>query len=380
MGRHKSDWGAETKLSKRLLLASRSPKTLLVCRGEGWEESAKRIVGKVIPERVLARRRAAAQGPKSVAASQQAPTAGNGSVSIDADWVRRGLANCYLHSGLPSLVRPLRERYQLSISRNGQGRGISLGRRTGPSARILYYHRVNDDDDPFFPAMSTALFEQQMRYVSRHYRVVSLADLVDHLNGGPVENVVAITFDDGYRDNYLNAYPILRQYGMPATIFLTTGSIDSREPLWFEQLLQALKETPREFVDLEIDLPRRFWLRTPAERLTANGQIFRWLKALPDADRRLGLTYVLRLLETKGAGERTGKMLTWDDVRLMKQNGMDFGGHTVNHPFLSRTAGEMVAWEVSECKRRIEEELRLPVRHFAYPNGAKRTLAPGTRS
>ena len=93
------------------------------------------------------------------------------------------------------------------------------------------------------------------------------------------------------------------------------------------------------------------------------------MKALPDTDRRLGMEHVLRQLAASTAGERTGKMLSWDDIRFMKQNGMDFGGHTVSHPFLSKMPGDRVAWEVSECKRRIEEEMQAPVKHFAYPNG-----------
>ena len=362
MGRHKTDWGAETKLSKRLLLARPKPTTALFCRGEKWEESAKEAAKKWIPQKLLALRQVKA-APRLTGSKP-----GHDSVS-GADRVRHGLANCYLHSGLPSLIRPLRERYQFSVSGRSRTTVVSINRRTKPSARILYYHRVNDDNDPFFPAITTELFERQMQYISRHYSVVSLADLVRHLNDGPVETVVAITFDDGYRDNYLGAYPILKKYGLPATIFLTTGSIDSSEPMWFEQLLQALKETPREHVDIEIDLPRRLWLRTPAERLAANGQIFNLLKPLPDADRRNGIRHVLAQLQASSDGERTGKMLTWDDVRLMKQNGIDFGGHTVTHPFLSKLQGDQVTWEVSECKRRIEEELQEPVRHFAYPNG-----------
>ena len=62
-------------------------------------------------------------------------------------------------------------------------------------------------------------------------------------------------------------------------------------------------------------------------------------------------------------------MLTWDQVRLMKAGGIDFGGHSVTHPFISRLNHEQVAWEVSECKRRIEKELQAPVDHFAYPSG-----------
>ena len=73
---------------------------------------------------------------------------------------------------------------------------------------------------------------------------------------------VAVTFDDGYRDNYENAFPVLQRYGIPATIFLTTGNIDSKEPLWFERLAGAAKKTAKEFIETEIDLPRRFWFRT----------------------------------------------------------------------------------------------------------------------
>ena len=62
-------------------------------------------------------------------------------------------------------------------------------------------------------------------------------------------------------------------------------------------------------------------------------------------------------------------MLTWDEVRLMSANGITFGGHTVNHPFLSRLTSDGFLWEVSECKRRIEDELQLPADYFAYPNG-----------
>src|SRR5207253_1119998 len=119
---------------------------------------------------------------------------------------------------------------------------------------------------------------------------------LDHLEQGFSGTVVAITFDDGYQDNYLNAFPVLDRYGLPATIFLTTGSLDSREPLWFEQLAQALKKTDRESIDLEIDLPRRFWMRTQAERLDANGKIYEIMRSLSDSERHRGLAQILRQL------------------------------------------------------------------------------------
>ena len=79
-------------------------------------------------------------------------------------------------------------------------------------------------------------------------------------------------------------------------------------------------------------------------------------------------------LSVENDRERQDKMLTWDQVRCMQAGGIDFGGRTVTHPFLSLMAEEKVAWEASECKRRIEEELQLAVFHFAYPNGRKKNF------
>jgi peptidoglycan/xylan/chitin deacetylase (PgdA/CDA1 family) len=287
---------------------------------------------------------------------------------------RKVVANCYFHAGMPALVRRFRDQYRVAIAPGGKWPRFSIERRSEPSARILYYHRVGDGSDPFFPAISTDLFEQEMRFVQRHYRVVSLSELLQTLAGGDTEPVVAITFDDGYQDNYQNAFPVLQRFGLPATIFLTTGSIDSREPLWFEQLALAVKKTVREYVDAA----ERLWLRTPAERLASNGRLFALLRTLPDIKRRTMLAGILSQLAVD-TGELRNQMLTWDQIRLMSGHGITFGGHTVTHPFLSRLTVEQLQWEVGECKRRIESELRLPVEYFAYPNGREEDFNHSTK-
>jgi peptidoglycan/xylan/chitin deacetylase (PgdA/CDA1 family) len=232
----------------------------------------------------------------------------------------------------------------------------------------LYYHAVNDSADPFFPAMAPAVFERQIAYVARNHKVVRLSELLAHLESGVPGNAVAITFDDGYADNYECAFPILRRYGLPATIFLTTGPIDSREPLWFERLAEAVKTTSREFLDMELDVPRRLWMRTVAERLQANDDIYAVMREMPNTARERLLARILCELRAGESGRR-GRMLTWDQIRHMKQHGIEFGGHTVTHPFLSRLTREEAVWEVSLSRRRIEEELQCTVSHFAYPSG-----------
>jgi peptidoglycan/xylan/chitin deacetylase (PgdA/CDA1 family) len=212
--------------------------------------------------------------------------------------------------------------------------------------------------------------------LARHYKVVPMPEVIRHLDDGPSQTVVAVTFDDGYRDNYENAFPILRRYGLPATVFLTTGTIDHDEPIWFEQLALAVKKTSREHIDLEIDIPRRFFLRTGAERLGTNDGIFAALRDLSDVERREWLPRIYEQLGVGDDSERRGKMLTWDQVRTMNAGGIHFGGHTVTHPFLSRLTRDNAFWEASECKRRIEYELQCPVECFAYPNGREQDVGP----
>ena len=150
--------------------------------------------------------------------------------------------------------------------------------------------------------------------------------------------------------------------------------MDSRERPWFEQLSLATKRTTQPFIDLEIDLPRRLPLRNDTERLAAKNLIIALVRELPDTERRKWVADVIARLGTSKDTEDT--MLTWDQIRLMKQRGIDFGGHTVSHPFVSRLAPEDAVREVSECKRRIEEETQAAVEHFAYPNGREGDFEP----
>lgn len=365
VGRHKTDWGAAIKHSKRLLVTSGGWKNTLFARGPVWKQRGKEVFRRFVPEAILSRRRALAVPQAPLAGGDQA----DHRASLQQNWRREIAARLYYYSQLPRIVRPFRDRFQLMIQPTGNGRRIALERRHQSCARILIYHRVNDDQDPFFPAISTDAFERTMRYLSRNYRVLSLGEMLRHLESGSTEMVVAITFDDGYRDNHDNAFPILHRYGLPATIFLATSGMDSGEPLWFEKLALAVKTTSRESIDLEIDIPRRLWLRTEAERLQANGELFEVLRMLPDNARRQYLHEILRLLAAPDDSARRDKMLTWEQVRWLHARGIDFGGHTETHPFISRLTREHLLAEVCGCKRRIEEELQTPADFFAYPNG-----------
>ena len=264
------------------------------------------------------------------------------------------------------------KRYRLSVSPTGRPRFLSW--RDGASRRThLYYHRVNDDRDPFSPPCRWTSSNARCD-MSRRHKVVSLGRLIEHLDSGRPESVVAITFDDGYRDNYDNAIPILERHGLPATVFLSTGSLDTREPLWFEILAGAVKTTSVDHLDFETDLPRRLWLRTAEERLRANGALFALLRRMPDRDRHVQLAAFLRELAAPEAAQRTDMMLTWDQVRVHAA-GISSAGTASSVSEIDR---EQADWGRG-CKRRIEAELQTPVAHFAYPTAAK-GFHPGAKA
>ena len=133
-----------------------------------------------------------------------------------------------------------------SVTNNLMERLYSNKRRASPHFskrfQILGYHKVSADTHPFFEPVHPDLFEQQMQFLKACYRVMSLQELVSRAARGEVpERAVAITFDDGYCDNYDYAFPILKKYQFPAMIFVATGAIGTGHPIWHDRIFDAFR-------------------------------------------------------------------------------------------------------------------------------------------
>lgn len=161
----------------------------------------------------------------------------------------------------------------------------------------------------------------------------------------PPPNTVVVTVDDGYRDFYRVAYPLLRKYRIPATLFAVTGFIDRRCWLWVDRVTWCLGDTDE--------------ARAVKEEL----------KQLPLPERDARLAELEATTGRRVPAEIPGRYepCTWDDLREMAREGLEIGAHTVTHPILARVPDP--AYEILESKRRIEQELQRPALHFAYPNG-----------
>ncbi len=241
--------------------------------------------------------------------------------------------------------------------------------RAGSAFPILVFHRVNDDGDPFFPSLPTSVFAARMEHIVRHYVVLPLDELVVRLAGGCVpSNALALTFDDGYRDTLSHAAPILARHGLPATVFLATGYIGTREMPWYDVLAGAIKTGRRDYVNLPG--ARALPLGSEPERLRALGAALRHLKSLADTDRRRAVARMVADLEGDDVAGQKRVMLTWDEVGALRGLGFSIGAHTVTHPIMARTTPEEAWEEIHGSKTAIERRLGVQVTGFAYPNGA----------
>jgi len=241
------------------------------------------------------------------------------------------------------------------------------------SFRILIYHRVNDYNDPFsIDSVPANDFYDQMRYLSKWYRVLPLDAIYDHIqNGINLPNqCIAITFDDGYSDNYTFAYPILKKYNLPATIFVTAGCVENKEILWFDQVLVAFKKASKKRFASLFD-GKVFDIQDTEKRLRAAHTILEQLKKIP-ADRRndaisdqLGELGVLPNDEQKNHSQ----LLTWAQIEEMANHTISIGSHTMTHQILTTLPPSELQWELEGSRQLIEKQIGQPVAFFAYPNG-----------
>ena len=251
------------------------------------------------------------------------------------------------------------------------------------SVCILSYHRVGRDTEfpTYVPLTTPEDFEQQVLYLLRRYQVISLAQVGQAIREGQgiPRNAAVITFDDGYRDNYLYAYPILKKHGVPATIFLATAHIDDGAPFWWDRVSYAVHTTAVE--EPETERLGTYHLRNTNDRWQAIRTMDVRLKQMLDHEKNLAIEELVKRLGADVPAPMARNMiLTWDEVREMARNGITFGSHTVHHPTLIGLPLEQSRQEIADSKKRIEEKADQPANTFAYPDGREGNISDGIKT
>jgi len=241
-------------------------------------------------------------------------------------------------------------------------------------ALILTYHRFSadlDDDEGKTPARQ---FARQLEYLTAHYDVVPLSRMVERLIARePLPSrLAAVTIDDGYRDAYEVAYPLLRRYGISASLFVVTEFADRRAWIWTDKARFLAQQSPPQRLTMQIhDSELRLELNGATSRRDASERINSIIKRLPDELKeetieRLSLALGVAIPQTP---PEEFSSVTWDQAREMCANGVEIGSHTLTHPILTNVDDERLRRELRDSKARLEEVLGHQVDLFCYPNG-----------
>lgn len=252
---------------------------------------------------------------------------------------------------------------------------VALIERLDPSRpgqlAVLTYHRVDwPDARPYLsPAQLSATpdaFEQQMTYLARHGRVVSVGDVLGMVREGQSlpPRAVLVTFDDGYEDFAEHAWPVMRRLGLPVTLFVPTGYPDHPERgFWWDRLYNALRCTASPQVTTPVGtLP----VSDPAAQRSTFKQLRNYVKSLPHEE---AMAWVEAFCAEVGAEPAPNPVLGWDALRQLAGEGVTLGAHTRTHPLVNRVSVEQARFEASASRDDLVQAIGGALPIFAYPSG-----------
>ncbi len=245
--------------------------------------------------------------------------------------------------------------------------GRSLTNRDG--SFIFFGHRVGESVEGYLGVLRPAWLESQLEYLTRHFEIIGLDTLVSCFENGtrvPPRTAV-LTFDDGFRDTYDVALPLLERFGVRATVFVVTGSLADGQLPW-SQRLGVLFERTQNVEVLHVMLGATpVSLRTPSERRRAYGSVKSTISGYPRRERNRVIEEFTRLLRVEPPRDR---MMTWDHAREAAAAGHTIGAHTFSHALLARVAKQEAEEEMLVSLDQVREQLGIERPHFCFPAGS----------
>ncbi|HVO63589.1 MAG TPA: polysaccharide deacetylase family protein [Terriglobales bacterium] len=262
----------------------------------------------------------------------------------------------------------LKSRVKKLLVESGATRVVSRFAKQGVA--ILMYHSVTDKPEAQEDSLGgighpTQMFRNHMESLAREYHPVNLEEIVRFIQGrgNLPRRSVAITFDDGYADNYEVALPILNRIGIPAAFYVTVACVQKRILPWPARVRYALFTTRKtDWVDPD---GGQWTLRDSTMRRAAFDKACEYCSKKSGAEQDKFVACLESQLET--ALIEGPSMMTWDEVRAVAKQGHIIGSHTMTHPNMAHIDDEALNREFTESKQILERELASPVVHFSYP-------------
>ena len=251
-----------------------------------------------------------------------------------------------------------------------------LARQRGLTA-VLCYHRVLASRQRRKAGMTvdegitSATFEAQIRFMLRHFEPVTPSQALQPGAGRPR---FAVTFDDGYADNFLVAAPILRRLGVPAAFYVVSGYVGSHRRFWWDRLAALLREAPAGRLPFDgllpgADLPAHLPLTTEAERRDATERLGAAMRQRPTTELPAVLDRLAARLQVQERPAEGDALMDWAQLRTLAGQGFEIGAHSADHLNLAQVDAQELERQVAGAKQCIERETGQPVATFAYPYG-----------
>lgn len=253
--------------------------------------------------------------------------------------------------------------------------------RARPGIFIINHHRVGDaasgrfDRDVF--SASADSFDLQVNYCKKHFNIVAGEELEELVSGrAPLKRLhVAITFDDGYINDYTTSFEILKANNCAAAFFLVPEYVGTSTVPWWDEIAYLVRNSPRPHITLSIPAPLTVTLGT--DRQPAIRAVLRHYKR-PDNLHGDKLLAELREQADCELPTPQRRFITWQEAREMKDAGMVIGSHTQTHGILGQMSPEAQWWELTESKKNIEANLGSKVDSLAYPVGIRGSFTETT--
>jgi peptidoglycan/xylan/chitin deacetylase (PgdA/CDA1 family) len=239
--------------------------------------------------------------------------------------------------------------------------------------RVLTYHRVDVPQarpwlDPVLISASPEVFENQIRYLSANYQPISIFDVLEILERKDRSTLppraILVTFDDAYQDFEQHAWPVLKRYKVPVTLFVPTAFPDHPERLfWWDRLFHALHSTAKSEIHTPIGnlLIGKTW-----ERSQANLRLKSYIKTLPND---VAIDFVESIEQQLDVSPQKNCVLGWEELRKVAQEGVALAPHTQTHPIMNKLSASAMQKEALGSLLDLQREIGETLPVFAYPSG-----------
>jgi peptidoglycan/xylan/chitin deacetylase (PgdA/CDA1 family) len=238
---------------------------------------------------------------------------------------------------------------------------------------VLVYHRITSlSSDPQLLAVAPANFLAHMKHLKSKYNLVRFEDDWSNVE----KPSVAVTFDDGYADNLIEALPILEEIEVPATFFISSGNLDTMREYWWDELERIIlgeRDLPERFSLVDSNFRQNWPTASPASRETFYQQLLSLMMQLNPARREEWLIQLRQWAQVGEKGRKAYRALTSDELRyLARSEWVTIGAHTVTHTPLSVLPKEKQREEILSSKLQLETLIGKEIKTFSYPFGRKK--------